>query len=90
MSMLVEVVRYQVTDGRTVETRLLPITGPTVEVERALRWAAQYDASNGWNVIKGSVKFGSMQDGQFQEIHKRRTPLIAFDGFRRMASHLRA
>lgn len=88
--MLVEVVRYTVTNGRTQEVRQLPITGPVAEVAKSLEWARKIDVADGWYVVKGSVKFGSIQNGQFQEIRKRPVPLFAFDGFRRMASHLRA
>jgi hypothetical protein len=36
------------------------------------------------------VKFGTIQAGEFVERRTRRVPMIAFDGYRRMASFLRA
>lgn len=89
MGMLREVVRYTVTNGRTTEVRVLPLEGPTVELEKAIRWAAQIDRADGWEVVRGSVKFGSLQNGEFLERKTRPVPLFV-GGFRRLASHLRA
>lgn len=90
MAKYIEIVRYKVTNGRTIEARQFYIDGPTLELERQVAWAAQVDARDGWYVVKDSVQFGTMQNGEFRERVTRRTPVIAFDGFRRLASHLRA
>lgn len=88
MDMLIEVVRYNVTNGRTTEVRQFPIMGPTAELAKQVAWATQIDQRDGWYVVKGSVKFGSIQNGQFQERHTRSVPLF-INGYRRLASHLR-
>jgi hypothetical protein len=84
-----EVVRYMVTDGRNFEARMLPVNGPTSEVERQLAWARDVDQRDGWYLVHGSVEFGTRQNGTFQVEHRRSVPLFV-NGFRRMSNFLRA
>lgn len=80
-------VEYVEFDG-THRKHFANISGPVIEAAKSLDWIRQVIERDGGKIT--AATFGTLQGGEFHPRNERKTPVTAFDGFRRLAQWLRA